>query len=263
MPASAHPATLSPLVLDRRFAGPPGSGNGGYVAGRLAAYLAAAPGSSKPVQGTQAVEVTLRQPPPLETPLHVGVTSAGVRAAFGGIVVAEAVPARLDVEPVEPVGYDEALAAQESYRGHDAHPYPSCFACGTARPVPDGLGLRPGPLPDRPDTTATTWRPDASLVPAGHEEVPAELAWAALDCPGGWAVDVPGRPLVLGQMTAVVDALPRVGDGCVVVGRALGRQGRKAFTATTLYDGDGRVLGRAHAVWITVGPAGAQRPGEQ
>ncbi len=61
--------------------------------------------------------------------------------------------------------------------------------------------------------------------------------------------------MVLGRMTARVDALPHVDDTCVVMGQLLGRDGRKAFTATTLYDGDGRVLARAKAVWIEVDPA--------
>jgi hypothetical protein len=42
-----------------RFCGPPGSGNGGYTAGRLAAMI-----------GNPA-ETTLRRPPPLETGMRV------------------------------------------------------------------------------------------------------------------------------------------------------------------------------------------------
>jgi hypothetical protein len=47
------------LVIPSRFCGPPGSGNGGYVCGRIAAY----------VDGP--VTVTLRRPPPLATPMAV------------------------------------------------------------------------------------------------------------------------------------------------------------------------------------------------
>ena len=125
--------------------------------------------------------------------------------------------------------------------------------CGTDRPAPDGLGLRPGRLPDRPDTVATAWLPDASV--AGADGVlPAAMVWAALDCPGGWSSDLAGRPMVLGRITAAVDALPAVGDPCVVVGRHLRDEGRKTFTASTAYDGDGRVLGRAEALWIALRP---------
>jgi hypothetical protein len=53
-------------------------------------------------------------------------------------------------------------------------------------------------------------------------------------------------------MTAAVDARPTVGDPCVVVGRHLRDDGRKSFTASTAYDSDGRVLGRAEALWIAL-----------
>ena len=58
--------------------------------------------------------------------------------------------------------------------------------------------------------------------------------------------------MVLGRITASVDALPDVGDRCVVVGRLLGVDGRKSFTASTVYDPDGRVLGHAESTWIAV-----------
>lgn len=238
-----HPRPGDPLVVPARFNGPPGSANGGYLAGRLAAYLEA-----------PAVQVTLRQPPPLDAAMDVVVTEDGVRATFGGALVAEAALSALDVDPIDPVSFAMAAELAGTYAGLQNHPFPTCFVCGSDRDVPDGLALRPGRLADRPDTTASAWRPDASLVPDGSSTVPAEMVWAALDCPGGWAVDLVGRPAVLGRMTAQVDALPEVGDACVVMGRVLGQEGRKSFSASTLYDGDGRVLGRAHAVWIEVDP---------
>jgi hypothetical protein len=58
--------------------------------------------------------------------------------------------------------------------------------------------------------------------------------------------------MVLGRMTVAVDAVPLPGEPCVVLGRRLGDEGRKTFTASTVYDSDGRVLGRAEAVWIAL-----------
>lgn len=226
------------MQIDARFAGPPGSANGGYVAGRLATLL----------PGGAAVEVTLRQPPPLETRLDVAVTADRATLTFGGALIADAVLAMLTEDVVDPVPFDAATEAMSTYAGFEQHPFPGCFVCGTDRPSPDGMGLRPGRVPDRPDCVATTWVPDASMSSAL-----VEAAWAALDCPGGWSADLVGRPMVLGRMTAAVDALPRVGDPCVVVGRWLGAERRKTFTASTLYDADGRVLGRAQATWIALG----------
>jgi hypothetical protein len=41
----------------------------------------------------------------------------------------------------------------------------------------------------------------------------------------------------------------------VVVGRRTSVEGRKSFTASTLYDSDGRVVASAEHVWIVVDPA--------
>jgi len=238
--ADRHP----PLTIDRRFCGPPTSGNGGYVSGRLAAYL----------HTEQPVQVTLRRPPPLDAALEVTATADGVAARFDGELVAEATPTTLDVDPVEPVSFARAAQAALGYRGLDAHPFPTCFACGTARTPPDGLGLHPGAVEGRPGVTAAPWTPLPEQVD-DDGAVGRALVWSALDCPGGWTVDLAGRPAVLGRMTAVVDATPPAGERCVVMGALLGTDGRKAYTATTLFDGDGRVLARAHAVWLEIDPA--------
>ncbi len=257
-PAGAIAAT-QPLVIPARFCGPPGSGNGGYVAGRLAAYLPA-PGSS-----SGAIEVTLRRPPPLQVELWVqrdedpGPLSTGraLRLRHEQTVVATAAPVQADLEPVEPVSFADAGMAEAGYPGLREHPFPGCFVCGTGRQRPDGLVLRPGPAPGRGGMTACTWVPDASLADPQGEVVLPEMVWAALDCPGGWATDIAGRPAVLGRMTAQIDALPFVGERCVVTGRVLDRAGRKSYTATTVYDADDRVLARATAVWIEVDPTTA------
>lgn len=241
------------LTIPSRFSGPPHSGNGGYTCGRVAAHI--------PTHG--AVVVTLRTPPPLDSALTVERHGDTARLVANGTLVADAGPADLDVDLVEPVSHQEAAQVADRFAGLDEHPFPACFVCGTERLPGDGLGLRPGRLDGRPDTVAAAWVPHRSLAASDSDhddEVPEEFVWAALDCPGGWTVDLRGRPMVLGRMNAQVDALPVVGDRCVVMGRLLGQEGRKAFTTTTLYDGDGRVLARAHAVWLAVNPS-TLRPG--
>ncbi|MDP9441235.1 MAG: hypothetical protein M3P34_03430, partial [Actinomycetota bacterium] len=121
-------------------------------------------------------------------------------------------------------------------------------------------GLKPGLVADAAGLTACRWRPDAGLADPAHNRdvephcVDAKYVWAALDCPGGWTNDLLGRPMVLGRMTAAVDAVPEAGDDCLVMGRLLETEGRKSFTATTVYDSDGRVLARAMATWFVVDP---------
>lgn len=233
--------TSASLVVPARFNGPPGSANGGYFAGLLAAR----------VGGAYAVTVTLREPPPLNVALHVQLDDHHrLVATFGGAVIATAEPGELAHEQVDPVSLDLAAAAEARYAGSRSHPFPTCFACGPGREEPDGLGLRPGRVTDD-DRVACTWAPDPSL--ADHDGLVAEpLVWSALDCPSGWASDLEARPMVLGRITAAVDERPRAGDRCVVVARVLAEEGRKTYTASTAYDPDGRVLGRAEATWIAL-----------
>jgi hypothetical protein len=252
------------LVVPHRFRGPSRSGNGGWTAGSLAERLrpVAVAGS-----GCEAVEVTLRRPPPLDTELAVvaeeqqddRATRASLR--HGDDTVAEAVCTDRPLTPLDVVAPAEAEAAMTDYPGHRSHPFPECFACGPARAPGDGLRIFPGPVAGRADTVASLWVPHASLaesgdvVDAGVERVGVATAWAALDCVGGWSEDLEGRPCVLGRMTARVDALPVVGEQHVVVGHRVGVDGRKTFTASTLYDSDGRVVATAEHVWVAVDPA--------
>lgn len=234
------------ITIDPRFCGPDDSGNGGYVCGLVAGELDGGPGGP-------AVAVTLRVPPPLATPLELTRGNAGATLRHGDTLVAEAAQVELDVAPVAPVSAARAEAAEADYPGLHTHPFPRCFVCGPARDRGDGLALRPGRLADGSGRTACTWTPDPTLAD-DRGTVPAELVWAALDCPGGWSAEIEGRPMVLGRMTARIADLPAVGERCVVMGRLLGGEGRKTWTASTVYGADGRELGRAHATWIAITP---------
>ncbi|GGU05783.1 hypothetical protein [Actinomadura citrea] len=224
------------MIIERRFHGPDGSGNGGYVAGRLAGRV--------PID---TVTVTLRRPPPLDTELRVTVEDErghSARLWDGDRLVAEALAGAIVVPPIAAVPFEEALTAAEKYRTAENHPFPGCFVCGPEREPGDGLRLEPGPVSE--GTVAAPWIP---------ERVPErELVWAALDCPGGWSFDVAGRPAVLGTMTAQVMDVPEAGERCVVMGLARSREGRKMHAATALYGADGRLLGRAEQIWIEVDP---------
>lgn len=262
---SQHPA----LIVPRRFCGPPSSGNGGWTAGALAALVEPATSGSS-ARAWPAIRVSLRKPPPLDTPMEVVDDRGGVTASAAGVLVASAELADADLTPVEPVGAAEARAAMATYPGLTSHPFPTCFACGTTREEGDGLRIFPGRVSDQDGAAriAATWTPHPSVAQdpdsgsgSGRDgdraEAPrASLAstWAALDCIGGWAGDMNERLMVLGRMTARVDALPVLGEEHVVVGLARGQEGRKTFTASTLYEADGRVVACAEHVWIAVDP---------
>lgn len=223
------------LTVQSRFRGPTTSGNGGYVAGLLAGRL-----------GTGAVTVTLRTPPPLETPLSV-VSSSGSELSLldGETLVAVAVAgSEADLTSVAPVPAEDVAAISAGYPGFTSHPFPECFVCGPDRSPGDGLRLFPGRVGD--GRTACAWSVGADVGGA------PEFVWAALDCPGGWSAPIEGRPMVLGRITAVVSSVPAAGESCLVMGALAGTEGRKTWTDSTAYGADGRVLGRARSTWIAV-----------
>jgi hypothetical protein len=170
----------------------------------------------------------------------------------------------LDEAPtaVDPVAADQARAAEDSYPGLRQHPFPTCFGCGTQREEGDGLRIFPGPVTaDEGPRLAATWTPHPSLFEDwhayhdDHPRVSLPVAWAALDCVGGWAGGLTEQMMVLARITARVHALPLVGEEHVVVGERRGGEGRKTWTASSLYDADGRVLATAEHLWVSVDPA--------
>ena len=229
---------MNDLVVPARFNGPVRSGNGGFVAGSLAERVSTA----------DVVEVTLRRPPPLEIPMALTSDGSVTTLGIGDEVVATARIADLELDAVAEVPPDVAASAMLGYPGLVKHPFPTCFACGPDRAAGDRGHV------------ASAWVPapshaESSDIVDGVQRCGFGMTWAALDCVGGWSEDLEGRPCVLGRMTARVDARPVVGEPHVVVGRHLGRDGRKSFTASTLYDADGRVVAAARHVWIAVDPS--------
>lgn len=231
------------LLVPSRFCGPPSSGNGGWTAGALAALSGADPAAG--------ISVSLLAPPPLDVAMPVETVDGQTVATLDGAPLARAEAAASGPEvTIEPVGADEARAAEASYAGHRAHPFPTCYACGTARA--DGLRIFPGRVADQDGRArlAATWTPDGTV----HEH-PTAVTWAALDCVGGWAGDLEDRLMVLARMTAWIDGVPEVGVEHVALGLGVRTDGRKTFTASALVDPDGRVVGRAEHLWVAVDPA--------
>ena len=232
------------FVVPSRFCGPPESGNGGWVSGHVAALL-------QPTSD-ESVTVRLRTPPPLDRDLQVVRADDGDRRTVevedGDHPVAQATTSSaLDPGGIPAsVSFHDAIVAGEAYEGLAEHPFPTCFSCGPARERGDGLRLQPGRVVGGDGEYAAAW------VPA--TDVTVETVWAALDCPGGWASGIAGRPMVLGTMTAQVATLPAVGAEHVVMAWQRGGEGRKHHSGTALYAADGRLLAQAEATWIAIDP---------
>ncbi len=222
------------LMIPTRFRGPPDSGNGGWTCGALAAF----------VTGDLPAEVTLRQPPPLEIELDIDRVGDRVCLLDGDELIAEASPTSMAIEAPEAVAPDRALVAEAAYEGHVHHPFDSCFTCGPARDAGDGLRIFPGPVDGLAGVVASTWTP--------AEEVTAEIIWAALDCPSGWAHITGGDPAVLGRMATVVHGSVETGEDYVVVGAHTGEDGRKRFANSALFTAGGQLVAAARSTWITI-----------
>jgi hypothetical protein len=221
------------VTIDPRFRGPAASANGGYTCGVVGSLVG------------EPAEVTLRRPPPLARPLRF---DEG-RLWDAGDVVAEGAVTVVDLEPPAPVAFATAEAAADRYPGFEQHAFPTCFVCGPEREPGDGLRIFASPVPGR-DVVAAPWIPAGDL--AGDDgRVRHEFVWAALDCPGAFAVGFEGRgEIVLGRLAARIDRVPSPGERLVVVGWPLGEDGRKLYAGTALYGERGDPIGFARATWI-------------
>ena len=237
------------LTIPRRYCGPPDSANGGYACGVVAAFVG--------VPGTPS-EVTLRRPPPLDTPMRVEVGEGMVAVSLGDDLVAEARAVdEVGLDAPAPVSFADAEASRERswiVQELAEHPFPTCFTCGPGREPGDGQRVFVGPVPGR-GVAAAPWVPDASL-PTVDGGIAPEIVWAVLDCAGGiGSAYVEGEyevwpPHVLGRFTADVRATPAVGERCVATGWRIAPDGRKLYAGSAVFGEDARLLGLARATWI-------------
>jgi hypothetical protein len=249
------------LIIAPRFCGPPGTGNGGYVCGRIAAHLGG------------PAEITLRRPPPLATAMTAEPAGEGsVRVLHGDTLVAEGtcLPDGLAMELPGPISVLEARAAGTRcrLRAHpEEHPFPGCFVCGPDRAPGDGLHILVGPVAGR-DLSADVWRPDRALADSGGHVRP-EFVWAALDCAGGIGVlrdAAGGPPFVLGRLSARLIAPIKAGEPYIVAGWRMANGGDKMTAGSALFTATGQAAGVARATWIRLSrrqyhPPGLPAPG--
>ena len=235
------------ITIAKRFCGPPASGNGGYSCGRVAALIG------------DTAEITLRAPPPLETPLRVERADGSVRLLHGDQLVAEGKPATLDLAVPVPPTREEALAAAARFSGLRHHPYATCFVCGPNRHERDGLRIFCGPWKN--GMVAGTWTPDATLDD-GKGFVAPEFLWSAIDCPGSWSVigredaEAPAGFVspgaLLGRLTGRIARPLRIGEPCTALGWFLGAEGRKYHVGTAIHDRDGALVAYSKGTWIAL-----------
>lgn len=229
---------MTTITIPSRFNGPPGSGNGGYTCGVIAGVVG--PGA----------EVTLRHPPPLDTPMVIAEAGGVWEVHHDGTLIAEATVVEWEFEVPPPPSLEEAGDAATRYAGFDHHEFPTCFTCGVDRD--DGLAIWPGRVAGS-DMVAAPWTSPDDLATLDGTLAP-ELVWAALDCPGAWvaARDMAVEPIVLGRMAArTVTPLPVEGV-YVSYAWSLGEDGRKSYAGTAIADASGGVVAYARQTWIAI-----------
>jgi hypothetical protein len=221
------------ITIDRRFRGPPNSGNGGYVCGILARNIAG------------AAEVTLRAPPPLEVELSVVAVGVELWELRQGTASHHA--------RCEPAGKGDLRRGRRGRKAYEQ----------AARTSPvDVLRMRTRPGAGRRFAhfrgLAAPWTPDPSLVAADGLVAP-EFVWSALDCPTGYVSQYDREiggfnilPILLGRLSARIDGRPRPGERCVVTSWQTGSEGRHLIAESALFGEEENLLAIGRAVWIIV-----------
>ena len=231
------------VMIDKRYHGPPDSGNGGYSCGILGRLF----------DGPAAVR--LRIPPPLDVPMSVRRTENGFELFHGDELVATGRPATVDIDIPAPPDFAAAEAASARYRGFDSHFYPGCFVCGPERDHGDGLRIFAGPIEagTGPEgMVAATWTPDASLADSSGQ-VAAEYLWSVLDCPGAYAFPEPDSgAILLGELAVAINSPVLPGEKCVLIGWEISQNGRKHYTGTALFKPSGICCAVGYATWFEV-----------
>ncbi|WP_040808166.1 hypothetical protein [Nocardia concava] len=230
------------LTLPEHIHGYPDIVFGGYIAGLLAPHADA-----------ETVRVDFRSPVMVGTPFQLSRPESG-RAAFTSLddtVLVEASTATLTIDPIPTPSWSEAKEAVETRLSYPGRTITDCYGCGEACEPGRGLRLFPWRIPGR-EVMAAAWTPDTALADE-NGELPPEIVWAALDCPGGLAGFIfsgMGRGTFTAALTATQTAPILAGADYISHAWVLHRDGRKHTVGVALSTPDGDLCALAEALWI-------------
>jgi hypothetical protein len=228
------------IVIDPRYRGPPHSGNGGYVAGLLAARL--------DVSG----DASFRRPVPLGRELQAdwNMSEGTATLCDQGELLVEVQRSVVAIDVPAPPSLAEATEASSHHLGRRVRlPFAHCLGCGMERAEGDGLRIFAGPM-GRNALYAAPWTPHAAHADATGAVRP-EFVWTALDCSGGFALmGEVMRFLVTAWLAVRIDTLPKTGETYIVAAWPVERGERKHKSGTAIYAPDGQVLAVGGALWI-------------
>lgn len=242
------------MVIEDRYQGFPGIALGGITGGLMARRIG------------KEVEVVLKRPIPTGEEFDIVESNEGTKLLMEGDLAAVAHPTSVDIEVPEPVSWEDAKAASQSYLGHHDHPYAACFTCGNERSEGDGLRIFAGPLADR-SLLAAPWTPHSSHA-TSEGVLPLEYIWAAVDCPSIWAVmemadSESTDRVVSGRLALRQNAPIHADEPHVIMAWPFTRQGNTWPAAAAIFSAEGEVKAVAkHTLVVTDWgvPIGVSRP---
>ncbi|NNH75821.1 hypothetical protein HLB23_39230 [Nocardia uniformis] len=235
------------ITIPTHVHGYPDVAFGGYVAGMLARRT-----------GADTVRVDFRRAVPIEQPIRVPAHD-GDRIILTGAddgLLAEATPAALTVVAPPAPSWSEAKSATEAALSSPARQVTDCYGCGVECPPGRGLRLFPWSLSDR-RIMAAAWTPDQGLADT-HGELPPEVVWSTLDCPGGiaaWVFQKMGPGAVTAALTATQLQPVLAGAEYISYAWPMHTDGRKRTVGVALSTPDGELCALGEALWIAPRPA--------
>ena len=228
------------IVIDSRYCGPPGSANGGYVAGLLAGRIG------------RPADASFRRPVPLGRELQLDRDGDGAKLFHAGELLVEAKPIDLHLPVPAPPSLAEAHEASGRYLGRRVRlRFARCFGCGIERATGYGLRIFAGPAGRADGLYAAPWVPESTFADE-RGWVRPEFVWAALDCAGGFALigDDAERFLLTARLAVRIEALPHTGQPHVVTAWVIERGDRKHVSGTAVFTAQGKLLALGRALWV-------------
>ena len=244
------------MRLDKKYCGPPRSGNGGYVCGLCAqhSYFSLSPENQEQIREPFSFEVKYKNPLPVETEFQVinSARESSLTDMDGNQVFAQGkTTTGTSTSLPDPITYRQAQEAAVKSLPSDQHIFPDCFVCGPNRHTGDGLRIFAGPLGSEP-MVAAPWDVHPSFV-LKERLLPLPVLWAALDCPGYFAYHFQSSstfiPTVLAKMQCTVYDNQIRSNDLVVMGWVKKQKLPLIEVGTALFEGK-HLLAQAEAVWM-------------
>ncbi|TGK18526.1 hypothetical protein [Leptospira stimsonii] len=241
------------IEINEKYCGPPKSGNGGYIAGIAA----------KPIQKDAAV-IKIKSPGPLNETLYYSLNSStnGIKllSKDADVVIAEAQEDPeffMNVPELNSSILEDIQNPEEEYLGFQRHPFPTCFVCGPQRKQEDGMRIFPAKIPDQVGFThlhGDFWNPWKDLGDADGK-IRNEIVWAALDCPGGFAVSyVDPTMIVLVKLRGRILESLFTEVPYAILSWEIGRNRRQRTPGTAIYRiSDRKCVAYSEALWMVPG----------